>query len=68
MLFRSEKFYRVIKDKLPINDSQILSILEEVEREYGESITIDQFKERMEKLALNNKVEKVFTPFGDMYK
>ena len=65
---KEEKFYRVIKDKLPINDSQILSILEEVEREYGESITIDQFKERMEKLALNNKVEKVSTPFGDMYK
>ena len=65
---KEEKFYRVIKDKLPINDSQILSILGEVEREYGESISIDQFKERMEKLALNNKVEKVSTPFGDMYK
>lgn len=65
---KEEKFYRVIKDKLPINDSQILSILGEVTKEYGENITIDQFKERMEKLALNNKVEKVSTPFGDMYK
>lgn len=65
---KEEKFYKVVADKLPINDSQILSILGEVEREYGESMTIEQFKERMDNLAINKKVEKVSTPFGDMYK
>lgn len=65
---KEEKFYKVVEKKLPINDSQILSILGEVEREYGESMTIEQFKERMDNLALNKKVEKISTPFGDMYK
>ncbi|SHH76588.1 ATP-binding protein [Sporanaerobacter acetigenes] len=63
-----EKFYRIIKDKLPINESQFLSILGEVEKEYGEAINMDQLKEKMEKLVESEKIEKVATPFGDMYK
>lgn len=63
-----EKFYRIIKDKLPINECQFLSILGEVEKEYGETITMDQLKEKMEKLVVSEKIEKVATPFGDMYK
>lgn len=65
---KEEKFYRVISDKLPINDSQILSILGDVEKEYGETLDIDQFKERLDKLATEGKIEKCSTPFGDMYK
>ncbi|MBV1819489.1 ATP-binding protein [Anaerosalibacter bizertensis] len=65
---REEKFYRLIKDKLPINDSQILFTLTEIEKESGEVLNMDQFKERLENLVLKGKIEKVTTPFGDMYK
>lgn len=65
---REEKFYRLVKDKLPINDSQILFTLTEIEKESGEVLNMDQFKERLENLVLKGKIEKVTTPFGDMYK
>ena len=63
-----EVFYNTIKDKLPINGTDIVNVIKEIEEDTGKTYTLDLFKEKLNKLASMNKIEKEDTMFGIVYK
>ncbi len=65
----SEKaFFNTIKDKLPINEPDIINVIKEIEEDTGKTYTLDLFKEKLNKLVSMNKLKKEDTIFGTIYK
>ena len=63
-----EKFLHVIMSKLPINDTDLLNTIVDIERETKVTYTIDQLEERLKQLVEKNYIKKQETIFGHMYK
>ncbi|NMB08663.1 MAG: ATP-binding protein, partial [Tissierellia bacterium] len=63
-----EKFYNIIKNKLPINGDDFINIIQEIERDTGITYTINVFEEKLEDLVSKGKLKKEKTPFYNVYK
>lgn len=63
-----EKFYNIIKNSIPINEPDIIYIIQDIEKETGITYTVEVFKERLEKLVQSGRLKKESTPFYDVYR
>lgn len=62
------KFFNIIKDKLPINGDDFINIIREIEKETGITYTLDAFEERLEDMVEKGFLVKQKTPFFNVYK
>ena len=63
-----EKFLNIIMSKLPINDTDLLNIIVDIERETKTTYTIDQLEERLKQMVEKKYIKKEETIFGYRYK
>lgn len=63
-----EKFLNVIKSKLPINDTELLDIIMEIEKETGITFTLDSLEDRLKQMVEKEYIKKEETIFGYRYK
>lgn len=63
-----EKFFAQIKGSLPLNEGELIFTIKDIEASCGETLTMDIIKERLEKLVSLGKIEKVSSPFGNIYR
>ncbi len=62
------KFFLMIKDKLPINGDDFINVIKEIEGETGRTYTIDSFEELLNNLVEKGYIIKEKTPFFNVYK
>ena len=62
------KFFLIIKDKLPINGDDFINVIKEIEGETGRTYTIDSFEELLNNLVEKGYIIKEKTPFFNVYK
>src|SRR5690606_18168861 len=62
------KFFNMIKDKLPINGDEFINVIKEIEAETGITYTIDSFEEMLNNLVEKGYIIKEKTPFFNVYK
>lgn len=62
------KFYQIIKDKLPINGDDFINVIKEIESETGKTYTIGLFEEMLDNLVKKGLIIKEKTPFFNVYK
>ena len=62
------KFFNMIKDKLPINGDDFINVIKEIEAETGITYTIDSFEEMLNNLVEKGYIIKEKTPFFNVYK
>lgn len=63
-----EKFLNTIMSKLPINESDLLNIIVDIEKETGITYTIVQLEERLKQMVEKKHIQKEETIFGYRYK
>ncbi len=63
-----EKFLNTIMSKLPINESDLLNIIVDIEKETGITYTIVQLEERLKQMVEKQHIQKEETIFGYRYK
>ncbi|NLW23480.1 MAG: ATP-binding protein [Tissierellia bacterium] len=63
-----EKFFEIIKDKLPINGDDFINVIKEIEGETGITYPIKVFEEKLEDLVEKGIIKKEKTPFYNIYK
>ncbi|MBU5437051.1 ATP-binding protein [Tissierella sp. MSJ-40] len=63
-----EKFLNLIKDKLPINDTDLLHVITEIEKESRVTYTIDNLEDRLMQMVDKGHIRKEETIFGYRYK
>ncbi len=63
-----EKFLNVIMSKLPINESDLLNIIVDIEREIGTTYTITHLEDRLKQMVEKGHIKKEETIFGFRYK
>jgi len=64
----SNKFFNMIKNKLPINGDDFINVIKEIESETGKTYTIDSFEEMLNNLVEKGYLIKEETPFFNIYK
>ncbi|RKD28843.1 ATP-binding protein [Thermohalobacter berrensis] len=64
-----EKFYNIIKTKLPINEMNIYDVVKEIEQdeEFNIKLDIESLKNKLENLVLRGKIKKRKTAFCIVY-
>lgn len=62
-----DKFINIIKDKLPIFDSDLLGTIMEIEKEDGVTITVEALEEKLKQMEEKGYLEKEDTVFGYRY-
>lgn len=62
-----DKFINIIKDKLPIFDSDLLGTIMEIEKEDGVTITVEALEEKLKQMEEKGYLEKKDTVFGYRY-
>jgi DNA helicase HerA-like ATPase len=62
------KFFNMIKDKLPINGDDFINVIKEIESETGKTYTIGAFEEMLNNLVEKGYIIKEKTPFFNVYK
>lgn len=63
-----EEFLKIIMGKLPINDTDLVHIIMEIEKETKITYTIDTLEEKLKRLVNANYIKKEETIFGYRYK
>lgn len=63
-----EKFLNIIMSKLPINDTDLLNTIVDIERETKITYTIDALEERLKLMVEKGHIKKEETIFGYRYK
>ena len=63
-----EKFLNIIKSKLPINDTELLDIVIEIEKEANITFTLDSLEDRLKQMVDKSYIKKEETIFGYRYK
>lgn len=63
-----EKFLNIIMSKLPINDTDILNIIMDIEKETKVTYTFDHLEERLKQMVEKKHIKKEETIFGYRYK
>lgn len=65
---REDDFANMIMDKLPINDTDITGVIQEIEKEYKKTYTTKSLIDKLNALSENNIIRRKETPFGYMYR
>lgn len=65
--YEDDKFINIIKDKLPILDTDLLATIMEIEKEDGVTITIEALEEKLKQMEEKGYLEKEDTAFGYRY-
>lgn len=63
-----EKFFKLIKDKLPINGNDFINVAKEIESEANITYPINVFEEKLNTLVDKGLLKKEKTPFFNVYK
>lgn len=63
-----DDFSQMIMDKLPINETELISVIAEIEMEYKKTYTTKSLTEKLNTLAQKNIISRKETPFGYMYR
>lgn len=63
-----DKFYEVILDKLPINESDLIHVISELEKDHKLSLTIDSLEGKLKQMSNKGYISKEETIFGYRYK
>ena len=63
-----EKFLNLIKDKLPINDTDLLHVVMEIEKESKITFTLDNLEERLSQMVVKGHIRREDTIFGYRYR
>lgn len=62
-----EKFMNIIKNKLPIMDTDLVQLIGEIEKEYNITFTVDSLEDRLINLAKKGLISRKETIFGYKY-
>ena len=62
-----EKFMRIIVEKLPINDTDLIHIMMEIEKEAGLTFTLENLENRLKQMVNKGLLSKQETIFGYRY-
>lgn len=62
------RFFNIIRDKLPINGDDFINVIKEIESETGKTYTIESFEEMLNSLVEKGYIIKEKTPFFYVYK
>ena len=62
-----DKYLDLIMDKLPIMESDLLGVIQELEKEEGVIITLGRLEEKLQLLAKKNYIQKEDTFLGYRY-
>lgn len=63
-----EKFMNIIKGKLPINDTDFIHLITEIEKEFNLTLTIDSLEDRLKQMVEKGHLKREETIFGYRYK
>ena len=63
-----DKFYGVILDKLPINDTELVHIITDIEKEVKTTYTVNQLEEKLKQMVQKGYIRKEETIFGYRYR
>ena len=61
-------FMEIIENKLPINDTDLLHLISEIEKEFSITFTIDTLEDRLKEMTQKGFLSKEDTIFGYRYK
>ncbi|MCK9443367.1 MAG: ATP-binding protein [Tissierellaceae bacterium] len=61
-------FMEIIESKLPINDTDLLDLILEIEKEFSITFTIDSLEDRLKEMAKKGLLSREDTIFGYRYK
>lgn len=63
-----EKFMKIIVEKLPIMDTDLVNVIMEIEKEFGITLTVDNLEIRLKQMVNKGHLKKEETIFGYRYK
>lgn len=63
-----EDFSEMIMDKLPINDTDITGVIQDIEKEYKKTYTVKSLLDKLNTLSEKDIIQRKETPFGYMYR
>lgn len=63
-----EKFMKIIVEKLPIMDTDLVNVIMEIEKESGITLTVDNLEIRLKQMVNKGHLKKEETIFGYRYK
>ncbi|TJX13206.1 ATP-binding protein [Tissierella creatinini] len=63
-----EKFYDIILTKLPINETDLINVIIELEKDHSLKLTIDSLEDRLKQMSSKGYICKEETIFGYRYK
>ncbi len=67
LLEDDDKFFDVIRDKLPINESDLIHTISDIEKEFGLVYSLDNFQNKLLDLSKKGYIIKEDTIFGARY-
>lgn len=63
-----DKFMKIIAGKFPINDTDLIHIITEIEKEAGITMTIESLEDRLKQMVSKGNIKREETIFGYRYK